>query len=123
MNQPKEIDHNIDVRYAPDLETAFNRFIEKWCGENYPHLIDTDDNDGQFVRDFITQQRTNLISEIREKMPGKCSEDIKVISDMIKNYSSRSEKDEHIGANLYRNQGYNQALTEVNNILEGLDNG
>lgn len=51
------IDHNIDVRYAPDLETAFNRFIEKWCGEYYSHLIDSDDNDGQFIRDRIAEMK------------------------------------------------------------------
>jgi hypothetical protein len=48
------IDHSIDVRYAPTLEVAFNRFIKKWCGKYYSHLIDSDDNDGQFIRDRIS---------------------------------------------------------------------
>lgn len=58
-----QINHNIDVRYAPDLMTAFNRFIEKWCGDNYPHLIDSDDNDGQFIRHRIAQLKAQTKGE------------------------------------------------------------
>lgn len=47
------IDDSIDVRYEGDLIKAFNKFIEKWCGNWYSHLIDTDENDGQFIRDKI----------------------------------------------------------------------
>lgn len=47
------IDDSIDIRYEGDLETAFNKFIKKWCGKWYPHLIDSDENDGQFIRDKI----------------------------------------------------------------------
>lgn len=31
----------------------FNVFIKDWTEHNYSHLIDTDDNDGQFFRDFL----------------------------------------------------------------------
>ena len=53
MNKRGNINHNIDVRYEKNLEKAFDKFIEKWCGSWYHHLIDTDENDGQFIRDKI----------------------------------------------------------------------
>jgi transcriptional regulator with XRE-family HTH domain len=40
-----------------------NTFIEKWCGENAAHLIDTDDNDGEYLRQSIMA----LISQERKK--------------------------------------------------------
>lgn len=49
------IDFSIDVRYETDVIEAFNKFIKKWCGSNYPHLIDTDEQDGQFMRDKIQE--------------------------------------------------------------------
>jgi len=37
------------------FEEQFNEFIKKWCGSNYPHLIDTDENDGQRLRDYFEE--------------------------------------------------------------------
>lgn len=48
-----EIDWSIDVRYEPDPIKAFNKFIKKWCGSHFSHLIDTDQQDGQFMREKI----------------------------------------------------------------------
>ena len=31
----------------------FDAFIEKWTGSNFPHLIDTDENDGEAFRNKI----------------------------------------------------------------------
>ena len=58
----REIDHSIDVRYENDVIKAFNKFIEKWCGPYYGHLIDSDENDGQFMREKIQelQNRASL---------------------------------------------------------------
>lgn len=50
-----EIDHGIDVRYERDVLVAFDKFIKKWCGENYAHLGDSDENDGEFMRQKIEQ--------------------------------------------------------------------
>lgn len=36
-----------------DIE-AFNLFIRKWC-PHATHLLDTDDNDGQYIRDRLAQ--------------------------------------------------------------------
>lgn len=60
-----QIDHTIDVRYEPDLEEAFNKFIKKWCGKWYSHLIDTDENDGQFIRDKIQALHQKHQAEMR----------------------------------------------------------
>ena len=65
----QEIDWSIDVRYAPDLETAFNRFIQKWCSSSYPHLIDSDDNDGQFIRNMIASERRKERERIGAAIP------------------------------------------------------
>lgn len=49
---------NIDKKYVSiDL---FNCFIEKWCGSNFPHLIDTDENDGQKFREMLYSMEDQL---------------------------------------------------------------
>lgn len=53
--EESKIDHSIDVRYEPDVIKAFDKFIEKWCGENASHLLDTDEQDGQFMREKIQE--------------------------------------------------------------------
>ncbi len=47
-NQPKMKNEN--------LIEIFNAFIKKWCGESYPHLIDSDENDGERFRELIRQK-------------------------------------------------------------------
>lgn len=58
-----DIDFSIDVRNEKDVIEAFNKFIKKWCGDSYPHLIDSDENDGQFMRDKIIE----LLEQERKK--------------------------------------------------------
>lgn len=36
-----------------EVEKLINTFIKKWCGDNAPHLLDTDDNDGERLRQSI----------------------------------------------------------------------
>lgn len=38
---------------AIELIEKFNAFIKKWCGDSYPHLIDSDENDGEDFRQSI----------------------------------------------------------------------
>lgn len=46
----------IALRYADDPIEAFNLFIKAWVPEEWHgHLLDTDENDGQFVRDHIAR--------------------------------------------------------------------
>jgi hypothetical protein len=35
------------------IEKEFDNFLKKWCGNMYAHLVDTDENDGQFFREFV----------------------------------------------------------------------
>lgn len=35
------------------LVDKFNEFIKKWTGGSYPHLIDSDDNDGERFREAL----------------------------------------------------------------------
>lgn len=50
-----------------EIIRSFNIFIEKWCGNNYPHLIDTDDNDGEKFRmelNDILSEKDKRIAEL-----------------------------------------------------------
>jgi len=35
------------------LIDSFNKFIDKWCGNMKGHLLDSDDNDGEFFRNKL----------------------------------------------------------------------
>jgi hypothetical protein len=63
MEKEREVNFDIDIRYEKNLLKAFNKFIEKWCGSNFAHLIDNDENDGEFMRQKIKR----LLSTISKK--------------------------------------------------------
>ena len=47
------------------LIQEFNNFIKKWCGDHYPHLIDSDENEGEFFREKLrrlTAQNVKLLA-------------------------------------------------------------
>jgi hypothetical protein len=48
-----------EKEWKEDIIKDFNDFIKKWTGENYPHLIDTDENDGEIFR----QKLQSLLSQ------------------------------------------------------------
>jgi translation initiation factor 2B subunit (eIF-2B alpha/beta/delta family) len=48
------------------LILEFNSFIKKWCGSNYPHLIDSDENDGEQFRDLIIERIAKLKQELAD---------------------------------------------------------
>ena len=64
------VDHSIDVRYETDIVEALDKFIKKWCGIHYSHLIDNDENDGQFMRDKIDDLLQKL-SSLKENDNGR----------------------------------------------------
>ena len=35
------------------FEEQLDIFIKKWCGNMYAHLSDTDENDGEELREFV----------------------------------------------------------------------
>lgn len=37
------------------VDELLNPFIEKWCGDNAPHLLDSDENDGERLRADINR--------------------------------------------------------------------
>lgn len=47
----------------PNLIELFNRFIEKWTGNSFPHLIDSDENDGERFREAIASALTQARQE------------------------------------------------------------
>lgn len=48
------VEEYLALRYADDPIEAFNLFIKAWVPEKYhAHLLDDDENDGEFVRGHI----------------------------------------------------------------------
>jgi len=69
------------------VEEIVNPFLENWTGSNYPHLIDTDENDGQELRENIiylieearkSQLQTDMliVEELKEKIKNKLEEEM-----------------------------------------------
>jgi hypothetical protein len=53
---------------AHEWREEVNRFIEKWCKPEYVgHLLDTDENDGQKLRDLLTTHTAHLVERIEKK--------------------------------------------------------
>jgi len=50
-----------------DIIKEFNKFIEKWCGSSYPHLIDSDENDGEEFRQLILSAISQAFEEGRRQ--------------------------------------------------------
>lgn len=64
LNDPKYM-----LQFIDDPIEKFNMFIKKWCPD-YAHLIDSDDNDGEEIRDMIF----SLQSRIRSNRPDPAQE-------------------------------------------------
>lgn len=52
LNDPKYM-----LQFIDDPIEKFNMFIYKWCPD-YSHLIDSDDNDGEEIRQMIADLRS-----------------------------------------------------------------
>lgn len=52
-----------------ESEEKINVFLKKWTGSNYPHLVDTDDNDGEFLRCDMDEliRKAYLLGQSEEK--------------------------------------------------------
>lgn len=64
-NQPE-----ISSNQEPVREWAIKRldkFIEKWCGDSAPHLLDSDNNDGEQLRDIIRDELAAAHARGREE--------------------------------------------------------
>ena len=48
-----------------DLVEQFNAFIKKWTGDSYPHLIDSDENDGERFRELLVLERKRAEGLVR----------------------------------------------------------
>jgi len=53
LPKKNKIDWNIDIKSEKNILKAFDKFIEKWCGQSSAHLLDNDEQDGEFMRDKI----------------------------------------------------------------------
>jgi hypothetical protein len=47
------------------FEEEFDKFLQVWCDNNYAHLCDTDENDGQKLREYVDKNYV-LKSKVRE---------------------------------------------------------
>jgi hypothetical protein len=48
------------------IEEEFNTFIKKWCGNSYPYLIDSDENDGERFREKLRNTTDKTV--LRQKL-------------------------------------------------------
>ena len=54
-----------------DLREDFNKFIKKWTGNSYPHLIDNDENDGERFRQLLDSYLPkSSIKKVLEELHG-----------------------------------------------------
>ena len=51
-----------------EIDNLINIFIEKWIPKSYQHLIDTDENDGEALRDNIKELIDEAKQEERERI-------------------------------------------------------
>ena len=51
-----------------EIIEEFNKFIKKWAGNSYPHLIDTDENDGENFRQLIQDSLIERFKEGRKQL-------------------------------------------------------
>ena len=51
-----------------EIVEEFNKFIKKWTGNSYPHLIDSDENDGEIFRRLIEKSIKESIKRGRKQL-------------------------------------------------------
>jgi len=52
-----------------EWEEEVNLFIKRWCKpECVPHLLDSDDNDGQYLRSLLTRATAEAVEGERERI-------------------------------------------------------
>lgn len=56
-----------ELKLYRKIENLVNPFIKKWCGDNYTHLVDYDDNDGQELRENIAKLVTKHTEQIKKE--------------------------------------------------------
>lgn len=61
--KPKE--KNKPKQKFPIVE-EFNKFIEKWTGNSFSHLIDSDENDGERFRERLRELTKKAIKKSKE---------------------------------------------------------
>ena len=55
--------HQSNTKTDEEIIDAFNSFIEKWCGNSFAHLIDSDDNDGERFREKLRKHDSQVRKE------------------------------------------------------------
>lgn len=66
MHHADCVEHNpylktyVSEQQPMDWEKQVNEFIKKWCGDNAAHLLDTDENDGQRLRNLLSTQQKDF---------------------------------------------------------------
>jgi cell division protein YceG involved in septum cleavage len=51
-----------------DFDDLINDFIKKWIPEHYPHLVDTDENDGEKLRQDIKEKVQSAKRLLKERL-------------------------------------------------------
>ena len=66
-------------------EESVNSFIKKWCGDNAPHLLDTDENDGEKLRTLLNTQKAEILEEAERELltPNSLIGNYSIIKDLL----------------------------------------
>lgn len=105
-NKIEEIDKQIEYHedncmgfYEIDISDNIDNFMKKWTGSNFPHLCDSDENDGQRLKVWV------YISQLKEKR--------KAILNSYKDVA------EYVLANINNEENYNDDLVyELNEVIK-----
>jgi chromosome segregation ATPase len=74
-----------------EIIEKFNEFIKKWCGDNAPHLLDSDENDGEEFREALSlkEQEIEILQKSKRDMH---IEDYKKHKKIISSLQEKIEK-------------------------------
>lgn len=88
-----------------EFDTAMEAFICQWTGEHAAHLLDSDENAGQSMRDWLRSHDERLLTKVGEMVESR-----KKTNDISRGHD----------ANFTFNAGtYNQALDDLLLTLKG----
>ena len=98
------------------FDMLFEAFLLKWCKENYPHLVDSDENDGQELRDYVNHNlyTHNEVTKIIKKKTEKLVAELRSKNPM----TDKISKDFGDNYNQSFDNGYCKCVDELEKLLK-----
>jgi len=102
-----------------NLEKQFNDFIKKWTGNNYPYLIDSDENDGEAFR-LLLRQKESEVQELKDKLT-RYEVDMKGAYKFIQSFEKLQKENEELTKHNTDFWKENEELKKENKIMFDYD--